>query len=612
MERNDLARFTNVSRARGPDGMGLLIDAVAGLGLGHRRLSILDPSPSGAQPFVSACGRYVVVFNGEIYNFLELRRTLEKKGHAFRTDSDTEVLLAAWREWGEDCQSRFDGMWAFAVWDRQERRLFVSRDRFGVKPVFYYYDGRHFAISSDIKAFFLLPCFGGGLDLLGYGLCFSNPSYYAASELTVLANVRRLGPGCCMTVPETGEPTIRRWWVSINHLLEVPETWEEQVERFRELFFRAVKLRMRSDVPIGATLSGGTDSGSIVCAMAELASRGGLSTNRMTRDWQHVFTASYPGTEVDELAAAKVVAEHCLCGQRTVEIAPIADLDEFDAILADLEGVHWNLPTGPWRIYRAMRSEGLRVSLDGHGADEALGGYHRHLRAALHDAVIPRLRPRLLARTRRLAREMGEKVSWREMLFPSSSEEAVHLFPEQRREVNSLGGGMLNQWLYEEIHFTHLPLLLHNFDRMSMAHGVEVRSPFMDWRLLCYVMALPGEAKIGAGFTKRILRAAMVDVLPESTRVSRNKVGFSGPSSWWMEEAGNYALEALADPEFAQCPLFNGRDLRKRYQQAYKEGDEAGAPPITRHLMAVRLKRVMKAQAESRGTPETEGPVAVV
>lgn len=286
---------------RGPDGQGLHVDG--SLGLGHRRLAILDLTPMGHQPMSYAAGRYWITYNGEVYNFLELRHELENLGHRFRSDSDTEIILSAYVQWGRECLLRFNGMWAFAIWDAHDKTLFLARDRFGIKPLFYLLERDRLAFASEWKAFLALPCFARRVDWSTFVTALLDPYCQEGIEECLLLGVRRLLPGHCMTVTPH-ETRVFRWWNTLEHLVEPPTGLQKQAERFRELFEDACRMRMRSDVPIGTSLSGGLDSSSIVCMLAESGRQPGKAENRLAEDWQRAFIATFPGTPVDERSYA--------------------------------------------------------------------------------------------------------------------------------------------------------------------------------------------------------------------------------------------------------------------------------------------------------------------
>lgn len=306
VDQQELDQFTDSLAHRGPDGRGTYIDEEVCLGLGHRRLAILDLTDSGHQPMSYGSGHYWITYNGKIYNFLELRKELEGLGHCFCSESDTEVILTAYAQWGEACQFKFNGMWAFAIWDSQERKLFLSRDRFGVKPLFYLYDGKHFIFASELKAFMALnPPLRPELDL-GILAYMTND---ATAIKTFLKDINNFNGGHQLVLCEGRSPEIQRWWRTSDHLVEVPTKFEDQVAHFKDLFLDACRIRMRSDVPIGTSLSGGLDSSSVLCSMASIRPADS-NGQRLAKDWQKAFVLDFTGTSHSEKHRAEEVIRH--------------------------------------------------------------------------------------------------------------------------------------------------------------------------------------------------------------------------------------------------------------------------------------------------------------
>lgn len=534
VDRGTLGRFTDALAHRGPDGRRLVLDGK--VGLGHRRLAILDLSRRGRCPMpyeesqpvalgaklrghlagLSDDGvedvaltpfRYWLTYNGEIYNFLELRRELSAMGYRFRSESDSEVVVAAYAQWGEACLTRFNGMWAFALWDRQERTLFLARDRFGIKPLYYTHSPTRFAFASEIKAFLALEGFQSTLDReVAAGFLQSAYALEGTTSETLMAGVKRLPAGHTLRVSAEGKVQIRRWWETRDHFPSVPVRYEDQVAQFRELFLDATRIRLRSDVPVGTCLSGGVDSSAVASAMAHLHRQKDADLARSPADWQRAFIADFPDTMLNERAYAEEVVKHTGAKPHYWRFDQQESVQHVLDSVWSMEDVYGGLATPVWCLYRELRRAGIVVSLDGHGADELLGGYAWYL-------------------------------DW----------------PMQQANAN----------LYRDFHSTLLPAILRNFDRCSMAHGIEVRMPFMDWRLVTFAHALPAESKFGGGYTKRVLRDAMSGLMPERVRLRRFKIGFNSPMvEWFNGGLAPLISQVVQHPLWLGSPLWDGPKLR--------------------------------------------------
>lgn len=609
--------LTSALSHRGPDGKSVVNLESNTLQLGHTRLSILDLSSDGNQPMPYADGKFYITFNGEIYNFIELRQELESFGHNFRTDTDTEVILAAYAEWGEDCQFKFNGMWAFAIWDAIQQKLFLSRDRFGVKPLFYIFDGQNFIFASELKAFMALPTrYKPEFDYDMVAL-FTN---LENTSSTLLKNVKNLNAGHSITLFRDQSPQIKQWWYTSDHLVPVPSRYSEQVEQYREIFWDACKIRMRSDVPVGTALSGGMDSSSVICAMAQIQNRNNSGVaQRQASDWGKAFVLDYVGTAHSERNYAQEVIDYVEAEPNFKEITleEINPQDVVKSIFA-LEAIQ-EPGLGPWLIYRQMRSQGIVVSLDGHGGDEQLAGYHFYCQPAFRNALwrwhgvgsfadiqsvykglfgakelpeglvstLPPSRLQLLLSNLRLdiTKYFGSFLKSNQGVYDLLRRIKHHIkgssLPIHGRSgsINYLtqspvkGFDCLNQALYEDFHYGTLPTILRNFDRLSMAHGVEIRAPFLDYRLVTYAFSLPSSTKMGNSFTKRILRDAMNGFMPESIRIRKSKIGFSSPMQAWIEKPlKTLILDSVHSQAFIESPIWDGVQIRDKITLAYETG----------------------------------------
>lgn len=378
VDRSRFERALDRLEHRGPDGSGIWQDDHCPLTLGHRRLAIIDPTDAGAQPM--HFNDHTVVFNGEIYNFREIRSTLQAQGIRFSTHSDTEVLLAAYVHWGPSCLSRFNGMWAVAIWNHRERTLFLSRDRFGKKPLFYSFQQRSLIFGSEMKALIPLMRRVGVNDNFAH---LANELFtYESTDQCLIKGIVRFPAGTYAILKpddvEHGQITLIKFWDTLDNLVEVPSSYEEQVERFRELFVDACRLRMRSDVPIGTALSGGIDSSAVACTMHHVANH--ISGESLAADWQRAFVATFPGTSLDEREYAEAVVEHIGAQGVYLPIDPAAGIEKLGDYLYLFEELYWTTPIPMIDIYRSVSSDGVKVTIDGHGADELLSGYDGFLK----------------------------------------------------------------------------------------------------------------------------------------------------------------------------------------------------------------------------------------
>ncbi len=510
VDPGELRRFTDALTHRGPDGSGCFVDGE--IGLGHRRLAILDTSDAGSCPLTQHApdGRAIVVtYNGEVYNFLELRAELQQAGYAFRGTGDTEVVAAALLHWGVSALDRFNGMFAIAAWEPAARRFILARDRFGVKPL-YLQAGKRLAFASELKAFLTLSDAAPSLNERIFRLTLQDAGRIEGTEMeTLLSGIVQLPAGHVLQLDAGGKGGITRWWNPDAHRVEAPPRYDDQVAQFRDLLFDAVRLRLRSDVPVGTCLSGGIDSSAVAGVMASLHAGTHSGLQRSASDWRHAFVSTAPGSALDETVHARAVADH-VCAE-----AHYIAFDAAQATDAALESI-WSsesaagiAATPVWLLNRAISSTGVRVTLDGHGGDEVLGGYTPHLR-------VPR-------------RDLN-----------------VYLDGQVTRDV--------------------LPGILRNFDRATMAHGIESRMPLLDWRLVTFARALPPDAKLGGGFTKRVLRDAIRGLVPERVRLRRSKVGFNAPLIEWANGALGPLLRAtMLLPFWQQNPYFDGPRLAREF-----------------------------------------------
>src|SRR5919197_4136078 len=524
---------------RGPDGPGSF--AAEGVALGFRRLAIIDLGDSGYQPFASEDAALQLVHNGEVYNYRELRRELEAHGHRFRSATDTEVILAAYRQWGERCVERFNGMWAFALWDGPRRRLFASRDRFGVKPFYYRLDGERLAFASEPRAFRADP--EAPLEPNPRAVRdYLEQAYLDHTEETFFAGIRKLPPAHSFVFDEDGL-RLRRYWRLEPH--DPPAG--DPAEAVRELFFDSVRLRLRSDVPLGTALSGGIDSSAIAVCVDHLL-RTEAENAVAVGSRQRTFTAYFEVPGFDERPYAEAVV-----GRTEAEPHWISFSD--DDLVTDLPRIveAQGEPFGStsicagWYVMREARRAGVTVMLDGQGGDEVLAGYRAHLGFRLADLLAAGRLRELREELRSFHGVHSASALVTAMSRPFAPEALTRLVRSRTRGARALvhpelrgldpaaapNGSPFPDRLrrHQELILTRrgLPELLRYEDRNSMAHAIEARVPFLDYRLVELCFSLPGGELVGGGQTKAVLRRALADLLPPVVRERRDKLGFVTP-----------------------------------------------------------------------------------
>lgn len=576
--------FIDSLKHRGPDTRGIFRDQNIPLWLGQRRLRILDLSESANQPLTYENSGLWLVFNGEIYNFIELKQELTDLGYSFYTESDSEVILVSYLHWGRDCLHHFNGMFTFAIWDTNHQTLFLARDRFGVKPLYYLEQGSLFAFASELKAFLCLPSFTLSWNDKALFSEIQNQSS-ESTEITHLQGIKRLPAGCFLIWHPSKPPILRKWWHLEAHLITPPSSPTLQIEKFYELFEDACRLRLRSDIPIAVSLSGGMDSSSILATLKRTSQLGKNFPSPCS-----AFTASYPHTKQDELELAKDLAEKFQIPLVACEISGKPLVDALESILFHLESI-FDPPIGPWKIYETMKKQGFSISIDGHGGDELLGGYSYYVEKLMltqffspkkYFQLLQEMDPSIsfsrLLHWKKFLIQKIQRYPWLYSFLLSFKPYTPPIWapflrrPDPSSYPSSFQG--LNKWLYYDFFHGSLPPILRNFDRCSMAHGVEVRSPFLDYRLVCYLFSLPAECKIDKNFTKVILRKSMKPYLPETILSQKTKKGFVNPlQTWWKEPYfKTYLLDLIHSSEFQNVSFWDGKKLAMHIQEAMNIG----------------------------------------
>jgi asparagine synthase (glutamine-hydrolysing) len=585
-DRTIFTRGLTMLQHRGPDDSRIWDGVDQSITMGHRRLSILDLSESGSQPMHYG-DRYSIVFNGEIYNFIELRKELVDFGFKFSSKSDTEVLLASYIKWGEKCLEKFNGMWSFAIWDSLKKTVFLSRDRFGKKPLFYANIKGKFVFSSEMKGIY--PFFDTVSISKDIKWLRDNSYTYEGTEMCTIDGIKRF-PAGHYGIYCDGDLKIEKYWDTLDNLISVPENYSDQCDMFHDLFVDACMIRMRSDVPIGTALSGGLDSSSVISTIANIREH---STERQTKNWQNAVVACFPGTPLDERFFAEKVVEKYSLNAKFINVNPLSHISSIEKYLFQLEDITEVNPIPHILLYQEMRKSGIKVTLDGHGSDEMLGGYEHSIPVLFKDYY-------------KYPKKMVEIAKLYKSVFPDSDQFATPSvlklisrfylrmplrkikelvktvvysgeFGSQnyKNKLKYKDMDYLTKHLYVEFHHTILPTLLRNYDRYAMMSGVEIRMPFMDHRLVSFVMSLPGNSKIRDGYTKAILRDSMGRYLPDEIRYRKNKIGFASPIVDWMKnDLSEFFLDTVNSRSFKECTLIDASDVRRRVERVIYSDDK--------------------------------------
>lgn len=585
------ARRIDVVAHRGPDGRGweTYASPKGPVALGHRRLAIIDVSDAGLQPMCDASRRYWLVFNGEIYNYIELREEMRAKGEIFVSESDSEVLLRAYMLWGEDALPRLRGMFAFLIWDDRDKKFFAARDRYGIKPLYMVMTPRGAAFGSEIKQLLGLPGVSGRMNVARVHDFLASGISDHTSE-TMFEGVVQLRGGEKIAIDASRDGAIEaqphRWYPATAGDISLSE--DEAAARFRELLTESVSLHLRSDVPVGSCLSGGLDSSSIVCLMSQMmgSGAGGAKVNTVS--------ACYAEKSVDEKPFMEAVVAHA-------HTEPHYIFPKADDVFQRASDITWHQdePFGStsifaqWCVFEEARRVGVKVMLDGQGADEQLAGYHGGFSYYMADLTRRRQFKQLLTtiieRNRYHGTPIAEQI--KHHLVPLLPRGLGGLLRRQHRALTQhdwLGTDLLRQNGNPRTAFelasdelglppvtdlralcmtmtygSNLAMLLHWEDRNSMAHSIEARVPFLDHPLVEFDLALGNDHKIVGGDTKRVLRRGMAHVLPESVRERRDKLGFATPEQIWFRGPLRGLVEDGIEKTLQRYPgLMNAEGVR--------------------------------------------------
>ena len=558
----NLKKMTDVITHRGPDGEGHWLNSNGTLGFGHRRLSIIDLTENGKQPMHYADGRYTITFNGEIYNYIELKNELKLKGYQFVSDTDTEVLLALYDLKKEACLQDLDGMFSFAIWDEKLQTLFCARDRFGEKPFHYFKNDNEFVFASEIKQFWEL-----GIDkkinqekLLTYAKTGALENSNQITE-TFYQSIEKLDAAHYLMINADKKISIQKYWDIQTHLKPFEGTIEQAAELFLQLFTDSIRLRLRSDVAVGSSLSGGLDSSSIVMLIDALK---GNEIN------QNTFSARFKNFSKDEGEHIEAVVKAC----KNVNVHYTwPDKDYFEESFEKVT-YHQDEPFGSasivaqYSVMELAKKNNVTVLLDGQGADEYLAGYLPYYHTYLSQLFY--------SNSKFYKSEVSAYNSFHQLSSPyidiSKTETKRMKIGRMRRKIlqqNLPYKNALQSVLKENTTVNGLKELLRYADRNSMAHSREVRLPFLSHKLVEFVFSLPDEFKLNSGWTKFVLRKSMDKILPQSICWRVDKIGYEPPQHLWIK-SDKFNQEIQQASKMLNIPRCNDENNKSVFNQDWR------------------------------------------
>jgi len=582
-----LEKMTDILAHRGPDGSGYYFSSDKSVGLGHRRLSIIDLE-TGHQPMTNEDGSVWISFNGEIYNYRELRRELIRRGHIFKTGSDTEVIVHAYEEWKSEFPNRLNGIFGLALWDQNVQSLFLVRDQFGVKPLYFHDDGRRLLFGSELKAILADNTVSREIDLDALNLCLT--FRYTPSPWTLFRNIKRLPPASTLIANASGV-RIEKYWNQIPEI-DRKKREDEWLEELTDAYPAAVKRQMMSDVPIGLSLSGGVDSNAILALMSGNGSR------------VHTFTVGFAGGDSrDDEVESAVRAAHVFGAEADTQIVSDSDyLDFMEKYIWHLEEPIGNESAPAYHFVARLAQPKVKVLLSGQGADEPFGGYDRHRAARLFPMLrgipgpvwnsgaamlhplmrgsesLPRLQQALTARD-----ETEVFLRTYSIVTPTTLDGMFN--PAFRSEINldlprqlvrgwladAPAGTMLERMTYIDTRTSLPDNLLLCGDKMTMAAGIELRVPFLDRELMLIAERIPGKHKVSWVRNKVIHKRACERWLQRKI-VHRRKVGFSNPMSRWLTQNLDRLLNEITDDQGSITRRFLNFEIVRQLQKEHKSG----------------------------------------
>lgn len=552
VEKSRFEKMVDIISHRGPDDRGVYYDEVAALG--HRRLAIIDLSKEGHQPFVYK-NKYVIVFNGEIYNYLELREELKNKGYEFRTHTDTEVLVAMYDYYGNECLSMLNGMWAFAIYDIDNKSVFCSRDRFGIKPFYYYHRNGKFVFASEIKQ--ILEVMDNKPKInIDVAKKYIISGVLEDSDNTMFSGIYKLNGGFSLQYHINTDEMKMEQYYDIRKVKPTTKSYQSVCEEFRKIFEDSIRLRLRADVPIGFCLSGGLDSSAIVCMSDRICKEKGENVPR------HTISSCFEDKAYDEQQYIDEVVKN-------TNVISHKTFPKEENLFEQLDKMIWHMDEpfastsmyAQWNVFKATKEQKLTVMLDGQGADEQLAGYTNFYAVLFADYLKKgkfitcykeyQAYKRLRATTEKYISSwdvilvaLGGVINlgWLVSLGKQVLNKYPYNLPFAKSDIKYIDDqrsrypiGNSEKFIYDSL-YIGLQALLRYEDRNSMAFSIESRVPFLDYRLVELIYSAPMSYKIRNGITKSLMRDGLMGILPEKIRARYSKFGFVTPEDKWIRE----------------------------------------------------------------------------
>jgi len=565
-----ITRMSSILAHRGPDANGTYFDNI--VGLAHRRLSIIDLSKEANQPMFNENRNLVIVYNGEIYNYLHLKEILIKCGHEFRSNSDTEVILHAYEEWGVNCLTHFNGMWAFALWDNKKEILFCARDRFGIKPFYYTFDKKSLIFASEIKALLVNPKIGTTPNNSAVNL-FLSSGILDYSNKTMFNGIYQILPAHAFVINNNNIKHFKYCYLDINSDTTSIISDDNVAHNTLHLLKKSIHNHLISDVPVGTCLSGGIDSSAIVRIINE------------KREMQNTFSACFTDERFDESKYIKAVI-------KDTSIEPFFIEPDPNELLKNIEHLIYSQdePFGSLSIYAQycvmqLAHGKCKVLLDGQGADELLAGYLAYQYNYIKELI---KRKEFIIVLGELYGTLVDHYAFyyyalQQLLTRNNRKQLLTHYIKTDRY-----GDTFDKLLWNELFINNLPALLHYEDRNSMAFSIEARVPYLDVEFVNYIASLPYDQKIRVGQTKFALRNAIKGIIPEEIRTRTDKMGFVTPEESWMKyELKDYIMNILYSTSFKNRPYWNSERVLQDYQN-FIDGKSIYSPELWR-IICVEL-----------------------